>query len=277
MNSKFSNELRNAYNKYVDRHDLYNYLSEMFPELSRECIRSRVRRFAPDKDDYLQNKNISKDECIAEIGKPITNSVEYKADGSAIFERIIAMRDCEQLTPDNVLSAHGMDTDMWELVSCKSNFYQQQKKGGEILNLYQSKITARPLTDNISFNKIKENFNELMNTFTPIKVGKPSPDAHYLYEINIADLHLGKFCTEEETGDFLNSELAEKRFFEVIDNECRTIEKYGNQIEKILFVWTNDFFNSDGISNATTGGTPQDTDTKWQKLYLTGREQTWKK
>ena len=278
MSLDFFDVLKDAYNEYTDRHDLFDYLQMQFPDLKRECIRSRVRRFDPEKDysnynyvnTLIPSEDKETDSCTVDINKPITKSVEYKSDGSAIFERIIALSESEQLTPDRVLQAHGMDKDLWEIISCKSNFYQQQKKGGTILNLYQSKITARPRANTISIEKLKKSFDMWQHNIQPIKVGKPDKNAHYMYEINIADLHLGKFCTEEETGDFLNGELAERRFFELIDRECENIERYGNMIEKILFVWTNDFFNSDGMSNATTGGTPQDTDMKWQKLYLTG-------
>ena len=275
----FFDVLKDAYNEYTDRHELFDYLQSQFPDLNRECIRSRVRRYDPDKDysNYPTYSSISENSgCIdnsaldISLDKPITKSVEYKADGSTMFERIIALTESEQITPEKILKAHGMDKDLWEVISCKSNFYQQQKKGGTILNLYQSKICVKPRTNSVSLEKIKSNFDSWQNKFVPLEVGKPHKDAKYLYEINIADLHLGKFCTEQETGEFLDSKLAEKRFFSVIEKEFNNIKQYQGKVEKILFVWTNDFFNSDGISNATTGGTPQDTDMKWQQLYVTG-------
>lgn len=266
MDNLFFQEMQSMCESSLSDTDISRKLCEKFPELAFECIRSRVKRYRK-ASGQRAIVYVSKDDVYSE---PITKSVEYKADGSATFERIIALSSSEQLTPNKVLEAHGMDKNMWEIISCKSNFYQQQKKGGTVLNLYQSKITAKPITKGITFDDIKANFIQLQNNFKPIKVGKPSKNAKYLYEINIADLHLGKFCTEDETGEFLNSDLAEKRFFELIEKECENIDRYNGDIEKILFVWTNDFFNSDGISNSTTGGTPQDTDTKWQKLYLRG-------
>lgn len=275
----FFDVLKDAYNEYTDRHELFDYLQSQFPDLNRECIRSRVRRYDPNKDysNYPTYSSISENsDCIdssaldISLDKPITKSVEYKADGSTMFERIIALTESEQITPEKILKAHGMDKDLWEVISCKSNFYQQQKKGGTVLNLYQSKICVKPRTNSVSLEKIKSNFDSWQNKFVPLEVGKPHKDAKYLYEINIADLHLGKFCTEQETGEFLDSKLAEKRFFSVIEKEFNNIKQYQGKVEKILFVWTNDFFNSDGISGATTGGTPQDTDMKWQQLYVTG-------
>ena len=266
MDNLFFKEMQSMCESSLSDTDISRKLCEKFPELAFECVRSRVKRYRKSSGQRAI-VYVSRDDAYSE---PITKSVEYKADGSATFERIIALSSSEQLTPNKVLEAHGMDKNMWEIISCKSNFYQQQKKGGTVLNLYQSKITAKPTTKGITFDDIKANFIQLQNNFKPLKVGRPSKNAKYLYEINIADLHLGKFCTEDETGEFLNSDLAEKRFFELIEKECENVDKYNGDIEKILFVWTNDFFNSDGISNSTTGGTPQDTDTKWQKLYLRG-------
>lgn len=71
-----------------------------------------------------------------------------------------------------------------------------------------------------------------------------------------------------ETGEDFDCRVAEQRFNKVISNDIKRIKNMN--VSKILFVWTNDFFNADGLSNSTTGGTPQDVDTRWQKLFLTG-------
>lgn len=251
--------------------DLYNELSKLFPDVSETAMRKRVSRYKIKNGDMFSKQSLPVNTINGDTDyvAPITKSVETKADGSTIFERIICLRDSENITSQEVLIAHGMDPNRWEVISHKSNFYQQQKKGGQILNLYQSKITVKPTQDTISFEDIKKMFSELPSDYQPIRT-KRKTGGKYLYEINIADLHLGRFASSIETGDFLNSAIARQRFFEVIDKECERIAELGDDVEKILFVWSNDFFNSDGISSATTGGTPQDTDQKWQQLFLTG-------
>ena len=42
-------------------------------------------------------------------------------------------------------------------------------------------------------------------------------------------------------------------------------------ISQINFIWSNDFFNSDGITKATIHGTPQDTKEPWDILFVTGK------
>lgn len=91
-----------------------------------------------------------------------------------------------------------------------------------------------------------------------------------LLEIDIPDLHLGKLTWAEETGDNYNLQIAEQRFL----NSIRQIVALssGFPINRILLPIGNDFFNSDTIHNTTTGGTPQDEDTRWQKTYRRGRQ-----
>lgn len=269
----FNNNLESLMQEYPNRRELYDQLQKLYPDMSRNAIRIRVSRYTNGNTPMNNIPAVEDDKnlqmCVS-YSEPLTKSVEYKADGSAVFERIICLRDSENVTPQEMLIAHGMDPSMWEVLSCKSNFWQQQKKGGQILNLYQSKISVKPLSNVISFEDIKKDFDKLQNKYKPYEKRNRSNNGKYLYEINIADLHLGRFASLLETGDFLNTNVARQRFFEVIDKECERIETLGDNVEKILFVWTNDFFNSDGISRATTGGTPQDTDKKWQELYLAG-------
>ena len=83
----FFDVLKEAYNEYTDRHELFDYLQSQFPNLKRECIRSRVRRYDPEKDytDYnyvstncqntLSNENITES---VDVNKPISYLTESK-------------------------------------------------------------------------------------------------------------------------------------------------------------------------------------------------------
>lgn len=242
-------------------------LSKTYPTMNYECIRSRVRRYR----EKLRTQQLCNTVETNEVDNIENSSIEYKSDGSAVFERIIELPEKGNVTPEMILEAHGMSKDLWEVISCKSNFYQQQKKGGSIINLYQSKLVAKPIKFAVDVESVKNMFNDLQNTYEPKDCVESNPNGKYLYEINLADLHLGKFASLYETGEHLDIPTTHKRFISVIDSEIINIKKFGvDKIEKILFVWTNDFFNSDGMSASTTGGTKQDTCCKWQELYLCG-------
>lgn len=247
-------------------HDTVTGLLKAFPDMTASAVESRLTRYKK-RLKKQGGREISLDH-------PITKSIEYKEGGITTFDRIIALANGEDLTPERVMVAHGLDPCMWEVVSCKSNFYQTQRKGGQILNLYQSKLIVKPIADGLSFDMIRKEFDSLQAKYTP---QKPLPvrkdeSGEYLYEINIADLHLGRFASRNETGERLDIETTKERFFNVINAEVDRICALGDKVQKVLFVWSNDFFNSDGIGNSTTKGTPQDTGVKWQELFNTGVE-----
>ena len=247
-------------------YDIVRRLQNEFPNMQFEAIRGRVRR--------MLKKGITKTSATVKRDpvSPQTTDMEYKSDGTIIFNRIIQLAEGQALTPYDMLVAHGMNPDEWEVISYKNNLWQSQKQGGDVLNLYQSKITVKPIKDKITLDVIKKHFDALQSKFKHREVSYYKPRARYMYEINLADLHLGKFSYDAETGELLNTAITKDRFFRLIERECQRIQQIQDEVEQIVFVWTNDFFNSDGITNATTGGTPQDTDMKWQQLYLTGIE-----
>ena len=275
--STFNEAVANLVSEGYARPQIYSILQHQFPELSYECIRSRVRRFNNGSSIKVVPQRVEKQPIIEEQEDeftPKTTSVEYRKDGTVTFERVIQLAKDEELSPYNILKAHGMSPEKWEILSYKNNLWQSQKKGGDILNLYQSKITAKPIKESISLEDIKKHFDTFSRAFTlePVSKYEKNDRQILMYEINICDLHLGRFCYDNETGEPVSTEITKERYFKVIDAECERISKIAKNLNSIVFVWSNDFFNSDGISKATTGGTPQDTDKKWQELYLIGIE-----
>jgi hypothetical protein len=89
-----------------------------------------------------------------------------------------------------------------------------------------------------------------------------------MLEVSIVDLHFGKLAWEPETGENYDYKIAEKRFLTVIQDIVNRTQDY--QFEKIIIPIGNDFFNYDNTTNTTTLGTRQDTDLRWQKLYIKG-------
>lgn len=253
----FRERLTQLFNSGMERSAIQETLAQEF-DIPKDIVRKRVGRFYQSQKPKTFSPEV------------VTKDMEYKQDGSVIFNRIIKLADDNELTPKDMLIAHGMNPDKWDVISYKNNLWQSQKQGGKLLNLYQSKITVRPKLEEITLEKIQEHFDKMKAWKPTFQPKYEKTNAKYLYEINLADIHLGKFSYNEETGEYLDSSITQRRFYEIIKQECEKIQPIKDRIEKILFVWTNDFFNSDGISGSTTGGTPQDTDMKWQQLYMTG-------
>lgn len=197
-------------------------------------------------------------------------SVECKSDGSYVYNAIIELFENEEVTPERLMQAHGLDPNIWEVCSYKNNYWSQQTKNGQTVILYQSKVIVKPRkAENIAMDLVLSKFIEQSHRHEypkPLSIqNKPNP---ILHEINICDLHLGKLAFDSISGDVYNAQIAKEKFFKLINTEYRRAKE--NKVEKILFVWSNDFFNTDGISNATTKGTPQQTALSWQSLFLEG-------
>ena len=255
---------------------LARQLCETFPNegISFDAWKSRVTRFV--QKEGLQRRSIlmpkpkEQDEKINDNGYK-QNSIERKADGSYVYDSIIEIMENETVTPERMLEAHHLDIGEWEVVSYKNNYWSQQAKEGKKVILYQSKLVVKPRAfDNIAESVVLEHFMQKaklvrkIDTSTVAKV----PKTDTMLEINICDLHLGKLAFDNISGDTYNVQLAKERFDKYIRNEYQ--RALSTEVEKILFVWSNDFFNFDGINYATTGGTPQQSGINWQTLFLEG-------
>lgn len=117
------------------------------------------------------------------------------------------------------------------------------------------------LSENQIFKKINNFIEEYSPTYTPIKRNK----GNHLLVINPADIHIGKYASELETGEKYDCETAVMRVLEGIEGLIQ--KSQGFDIDKILFCIGNDVLHIDNVYNTTTKGTHQDTDGKWWEHY----------
>jgi hypothetical protein len=211
------------------------------------------------------NYNASK-EKKAQIQRLVTENVKCVGD-TQTRQRIIEIKQGQEITPAFLLQAHGLNGE-WQVISYVNNFWDTQQKGGEVLQLYQSKITVKPIGNDITFEGIKEHFNSYKPKAIDIKSYCKTGDN--MAVVNIADLHLGKLAWHGDCGENFDHKVAQEIFYKIISDIYSYLEH--KQLEYILFIFTNDFFNSDTIDKTTTGQTKQDTDVRWQKLFNVGCE-----
>lgn len=123
--------------------------------------------------------------------------------------------------------------------------------------------------DKLTLAEIDKHFAELdrVNFIPPII--KPIQGS-MMAEVNMADLHLGKLCWHGNTPEDFDYKIARQIYYDIIGEIAEEIKNY--PLEYITFVWANDFFNADTISNTTTGFTPQECDVRWQKMFNVGVE-----
>lgn len=235
-----------------------------FPGLNLQQVLEKVRRYLRDTPRY---KEI--------VRKPDEPPKKYKEgfrrndDGTAESDKLITICETDEITPELLMKLHHLDVGTWEVVSYINNYWHSPVKGGKRLVMYQSKLRVKPRAT-ASLAEVEKFYHRLDRKYAlPVVRFAPSK-SEYMAEVNIADLHLGKLCWHGDTGNNYDYKIARAVFNYIIADVGNELRRIG--VNKILFVWANDFFNSDTISKTTTAGTPQDTDIRWQKLFNIGCE-----
>jgi hypothetical protein len=231
---------------------------QYFPDLPYKTVKdSKVRGYIRSLPEYKESHNTVK------------SSIQFK-DGAITSDKLIEICENEEMTPDFLLTAHGLDSSKWTIISYRNNYWHSQVKGGKRLVMYQSKITVKPKADGISFTDIDEHFKQLDRSYKPQPIEYKRRFGGVMAEVNLADLHFGKLCWLGNTGNNFDYKIARSMFYDLLREICGELET--KQLDYITFVWSNDFFNCDTIDQTTTGGTRQDVDVRWQKLFNVGVE-----
>ena len=114
--------------------------------------------------------------------------------------------------------------------------------------------------------QILDKIKSLIEDYSPTykKIDRDFNNDHLLV-INPADIHIGKYAKELETGNGYDCETAVERVLEGIQGLLEKSAGFG--IEKVLFCIGNDILHIDNVYNQTTAGTRQDVDGKWWEHF----------
>jgi len=108
-----------------------------------------------------------------------------------------------------------------------------------------------------------------LSPFVPLKSFTKTQNGRLL-EIDIFDPHFGKLAWGKETGEDYDIQIAEERYLNALSSLLQKASSF-ERIDKILFPIGNDLMHTDTVVKTTTAGTPQDVDTRWQKMWLKTR------
>ena len=221
-------------------------------------------------EQAIKNDSLINDELEVDLRKKYKETVEINKDGTQSSSKLIAMSEEQSKDKSFLLKKHGFCEKTWQLTSARNNIWNVYSKRDGVQTLYSSKIVVKPRIE-ISLEEIKEHFKELDRKYQP---PSPTPTDYSvddkMLEINIADLHLGKLAWVGDAGENYDYKIAKENFFYIINDVITRTSHY--KFNRILLVWSNDFFHYDNLETATTAGTKQDSDLRWQKLYKVGVE-----
>lgn len=244
------------------RHREMQPLSDL--AILRKCRNALEKR---DREQKQEHDSVNR-ESPAALPK---ESKKYNQDGTVESVCLIELWDGEELTPEKIMVFHKLDPEKWTVVSYTNNIWHAmtgKDQGNERKQMYQSKVTAKPKADGITLAEIDKHFRKLERAYAPPLIQAPRAPGRMMAEVNIADLHLGRLSWHGDTGYNYDHKIAREMFTAIVSEIYHELK--AKPLEYITFVWTNDFFNSDTVLKTTTGGTPQDTDVRWQKLFNVG-------
>lgn len=239
-------EIGHTYKEIAER--LENKFDRAF---TFDSVRNRIRRTEEETNEDTRYKE----------------TVEILKDGSHKSDKLIRMSAEQSKDVNFLLEAHGYDIHAWELVNARSNMWNVYSKKDKVQVLYSSKITVKPKIKEYTINDVKAEVREIMKDYKPV-IFEPLRYAvnGRLLELNISDLHINKLGYKD--GEYDHKQAEEVFFYVINDVLSRT---QGQKFEKILFIWSHDFFNIDNLTKTTTRGTPQDTSMRFHDMYKLGK------
>lgn len=103
----------------------------------------------------------------------------------------------------------------------------------------------------------------------PVRI-KPARLGNKLGVLSIPDIHVGKLAWGDEVGSSYDTKIAVAVYRDAASHLIGELRR--NDVGEVVYVVGNDLLHVDGFDNATTAGTPQDTDTRFQKAFLRAKD-----
>ena len=227
-------------------------------------------------DLKLANENKRPTEIPNVSGEERTN---YKENGNeAIAEWISGSNypDNHIKTLNDLLEILNVDQNIWKVKEHWLNKWDTTSMKYEepiTIQNFQVKARLEKNVSNIKERKIGELFQDMVKNYKPPVLNMSNMETPLssltkeknLLEISLFDLHLGKLCWRQETGEDFDIKIARTRFLNTIETLLMRAKAFN--YDRILFPVGNDFLNSDTIYNTTTKGTLVDEDVRWQKTF----------
>jgi hypothetical protein len=220
--------------------------------------------------NFTETQALRKARNVARTTKaPINRPLEtrrYFKDGTIESSTLIEVMTGDDLNPENILTAHKLDPDKWELTSYTNNVWQGLTGGDQSKDLYQSKISARPKQDGLTFADVDAYFERKRSEkVKPIIAPKQYEADGEVLEICLPDLHVGLLSWAAETGADYDVHIAKAGFMQCVYDIAERCE--GKKFSRIYLVTLGDLLHIDNDNQTTTKGTLQQADGRMAKIF----------
>lgn len=224
---------------------------------------------------HILKKRQIRDAVEPNTPKPSFRSVTTKGDKEA---QVITGVSSTVRTLEDALIAGEVDTETWEVTNFVLNKWDSVAKvyqgdDGEALTaveLWQVKLWLKrklPYYAQKAAESLLKRIEDKAPIHTPLPKVKRTAESLML-ELSAFDSHFGKLCWSPETLSDYDCKIAESYFQAAVIELLSHAKPYN--VSKILIPIGQDFFHFNDSSNTTVNGTPQDADTRFEKVFRTG-------
>ena len=174
--SEYRALVKRLYEQGMDTRQVIDYF---FDNYGLNVSRRSVQRYRGVQTQSKHNK-------VKDIARG--TEIVLNKDGSQSSATTLQMTQEQAKDPDFVLRAHGFDPTEWDIISARNNFWQQNSQENGLIDLYQSKITVKPKSDDeLTPQDIANLFKADIKPYTIKQVAR---DTHNLV-VPLPDLHFG--------------------------------------------------------------------------------------
>lgn len=177
---------------------------------------------------------------------------------------------------DDLIRECKIDLTEWEIERWVANKWEvgaKHPKTGDILvaPLYQVKAWLKRPRSKLVQRAVWDAMLATLRSKAPpaarLTHAKVKPGDAHLLEVALFDVHFGKLAWAPETGESYDIGIARDCFRHAVTDLMRKAS--GFPVDECLFVVGNDGMHFDNFQQTTTGGTFQDSDTRYAKMFST--------
>ena len=236
--------------------------------LTGEYVRGRWRKIKNNSrlPKLQREKKKTFDIVQPQVKNELFIKYEYKENRKANGEVEITDSVDKKLTDDEIFERYGRNKNDWRISMV---WFKENNTGYKLSVCFVPihKIQEKSVDYKRAFEDFLNSLNIKVLNRPKIEIPKINKNnkKHCLY-LPIFDAHIGKLAHKSTSGDDYDLDIAIQRYKDAIQNLVWSAYSSYN-FEEICLVTGSDLLHVDSKTNQTTAGTPQDADSRFEKVY----------
>ncbi len=251
-------------------------------------IINKVTQQFLDNPKLMDTKYISNPKLAKRFSVSLTDIINFKAHAKSLQSAINFVESTKTVNNDKgtvqsevessfepkndieLAKLHKIDLSKYKISQYWSKLKPNGKFTSSVLATLIKVDDSVELQKGILLDEIKKYSTKFAKEFALGVLDHRLKKGNKLLEISIPDLHIGKLSHKEETGEDYDLKIATDRYKTAVKYLLKTANI--EEVSDILLPIGNDLFNVDNQFSMTSGGTPQDCDSRFHKMVKAAKE-----